>query len=185
MLTYARTHIVIAYTHQTQGLTGILWQSVEFHIGRNMVAVYKLIGHRHIKRYQPIHLRLYRLLFLTRRFVVYDKGHLAFLALNMSIATALAREHTNHQLIEQMLCRMSRRKLFLVMLIQNKLTLFHLDIEFIDSYSMRLNIHWETSVFLKFYLLLVTCPEFCCHHLFLCDMEEVEGMSRNGNTQLA
>ena len=71
------------------------------------------------------------------------------------------------------------------MLIQNKLTLFHLDIEFIDSYSIRLNSHWETSVFLKFYLLLVTSPEFCSHHLFLCDMEEVEGMSRNGNTQQA
>ena len=43
MLAYARTHIVIAYTHQTQSLAGILWQSVEFHIGRNMVAINKLM----------------------------------------------------------------------------------------------------------------------------------------------
>ena len=90
MLAYARTHIVIAYTHQTQSLAGILWQPVELHISRNMVAINKLIGHWHIKRYQPIHLGFYRLLFLTRRFVVNDKGHLAFLSLNMSIATALA-----------------------------------------------------------------------------------------------
>ena len=68
--------------------------------------------------------------------MINHEGHLALLALDMGILAALATKHTNHQLVEQMLSRMSRRELLLVMLIQYEISLLHLDIEFIDSYSV-------------------------------------------------
>ena len=139
VLADAWAHIVIANANQTKRLAGILWQAVELDLYRNMVAIHKLVGYRHILLYQAIHLSLYRLLFLATRLVVDDEGHLTLLALDMGIATALAAKHANHQLIEQMLCGMSWRELLLMVLIQYEFTLIHLDIEFIDSYSVCLD----------------------------------------------
>ena len=52
-------------------------------------------------------------------------AHFAFLAFNVSVVGASASEHTNHGLVEQMFCRMGRRKLVFVVLIHNKLVAVH------------------------------------------------------------
>ena len=118
MLANAWTNIVVANANQTQGVAGIVWKTVYLHTSWDVVTIHKLVGHWHIKLYQAIHLRLDRLLLLAGRLVINHEGHLALFALDMGILAALATKHTNHQLVEQMLSRMSRRELLLVMLIQ-------------------------------------------------------------------
>ena len=163
--------IIVADANQAKGLACILWQTVKFDISWDMVTIDKLVGHRHVLFYQAIHLRLDRFFLLTRRFVVDDESHLTLLALDVGIATALASKHTRHQLVEQMLSCMSRRELLLMMLIQYKFIFLHLNIEFINSYSISLYRNREETIFFEFNLLLASAPKFRRCHFLLLDME--------------
>ena len=74
-------------------------------------------GDRQIVVDQLVHATLYFLLFLTGGLMIDMKAHFALLTLDMSIERALAAEESDHRLVQQMLRRMRRWKLFLVVFV--------------------------------------------------------------------
>ena len=118
MVAGAGADVVVAYTHQAQGLRGIGWQLAQIHLRGYMVAVHIL--HRHIKVavnhlvhfvFDGLHLLLGGSL---RQQIV----ALALLLFDMSVPRPRAAEHPHHSLIQNMLRRMHRRVLLLVMSIK-------------------------------------------------------------------
>ena len=185
MLANTWTNIIITDTNQTQGITSIIRQTIEFHLCWNVITIYELVSYWHIKLYQAIHLRLNLLLLLAGRLVIDYEGHLTLLALDMGILATLATKHTNHQLVEQMLSRMSRRELLLMMLVQYNITFLHLDIEFIDSYSVSIHGYREYAILFQLNLLLASREQFGNENLLFSDLEEIESMTRDTYLKLA
>ena len=80
--------------------------------------------------------------------MIEDEAYLALLTLYMSVARALTSEHSDHRLIEEMFGCMSRRKLFLVMLIEDNICI-HTQIEFKYSTIVSTYIHQYEIVILE------------------------------------
>lgn len=68
---------------------------------------------------QFAHPALYLLLLLSGGLMVETETHLALLPLYMGIERTLTAEDPDHRLVQQVLCRMRRWELFLIMLVQN------------------------------------------------------------------
>ena len=85
MTAYTGTNIIIADTDQSDGVGGILRQTVGRDFWRKIVPRNELEGHRQVLVDHLIHPEFYLLLLLTRRLVVKIKTHLALLPLYMRI----------------------------------------------------------------------------------------------------
>ena len=72
-----------------------------------------------------------------------------------------------------------------MMLIQYDITLLHLDIEFIDSYSVGIHQYREYAIPFQLYLRLASREKFGYENLLFRNLEEIECMTRNANLQLA
>ena len=118
MLADAGADIVIADAHQSDSVAGITRQTVELHVERNLIARDKLEGHGQVFVNQLVHPPFNLTLLLTAGLMVQVEAHLALLSLHMGIITALTSEDTNHRLVEQMLGRVGRGKLLLVVFIE-------------------------------------------------------------------
>jgi len=111
------TDIVVANAHQTDGVRSIIGQTTGIDFLRELITGDELEGDRQIVINQLVHATLYFLFFLTRGLMIDMKAHLALLTLDMSIERALAAEEPDHRLVQQMLRRMCRGKLFLVVFV--------------------------------------------------------------------
>ena len=72
-----------------------------------------------------------------------------------------------------------------MMLIQYNITFLHLDIEFIDSYSVSIHGYREYAILFQFNLLLTSREQFGNENLLFSDLEEIESMTRNTYLKLA
>ena len=124
MASDAGADVVVADADQSDGVGGILWQTVGTDLRWQFVARDELEGNGHVVGYQLLHLAFNLLFLLAGRLVFEVKTHLAFLALDMGIIGAFAAEDANHGLIQEVFRRMCRRKLLFVMLVQY--IVFHL-----------------------------------------------------------
>ena len=77
----------------------------------------KLEGDGQVLLDEFIHLPLNLALLLSVGLVVEDIRYLTLLSLDMSIARTLTTKHPHHQLIKQMLGRVGRRELVLVVIV--------------------------------------------------------------------
>ena len=132
MLADARTDVVVADAHKAYLLRHILWQTVYPNAFRHVVDVNILVDDGQVFCNEVVHARLYLLLFLTRRLMVEREAHLAFLAFDVRIIGASTPKHPHHGLVQEMLCRMCRRKLVLVMFIQFKIVVDHILIFYVE-----------------------------------------------------
>ena len=109
--------VVVAYTHQAQCLGGIGWQLAQIHLRGYMVAVHVLDGYVKVAANDSVHLVFDGLNLLwcgcSGQLIV----TLAFFTLNMSVPRPRTSEHPHHGLIQNMLRRVHRRVLLLVMLV--------------------------------------------------------------------
>lgn len=85
MFPETRAYIIIAYSNQTNGIANIFRQTVNVNAFWNIVAIDKLICHRHVKLDKTVHLILDSLLLPSARLVVEDIRDLALLALYMGV----------------------------------------------------------------------------------------------------
>ena len=115
MLTNTRTDVIIANNHESERLAGIFGQFVERYTFRDIVTSHKLISHRQIRINKFIDFCFDSSNLLFCRALCQIKINLALFSLNMSIFRPRAAEHFHHRGIEQMLRRMRRFKLLLVM----------------------------------------------------------------------
>ena len=104
MLADAGTDVVVADTHQADGVGGIVGQTG--------------LCHRQISIDELVHTTLYLLLLLTTGLLIEMEAHLALFPLDMGIVGALTPKEALHGLIQQMFGCMCGRKLLLVMLIE-------------------------------------------------------------------
>lgn len=114
MLSYAGTDIVVAYAHKTDGVGCVVGQTVGTDLVGQLVASDILVGDGEVVGYQFIHSLGNEFLLFLVGLVVDDEGHLALLALYVSIAGAFATKETHHGLVEKVLGGVGWRKLFLV-----------------------------------------------------------------------
>ena len=119
MLAKARANIIVANANKAGGLAGIIRKTVERYTLRDVIAVDKLVGYRHVKLDESVHLVLNSLLLFSARLVVGRVGDFTLLAFDVGGGTALATKHANHQLIEKMLGCMGWRELFLVVRVKH------------------------------------------------------------------
>ena len=117
VLPNTRTDIVVTYAHQTDGVGSIVGQTAGIDFLRELITGDELEGDRQMVIDQLVHATLYFLFFLTRGLMIDMKAHLALLTLDMSIERALAAEESDHRLVQQMLRRMCRGELFLVVFV--------------------------------------------------------------------
>ena len=118
MAPYARTDVIITDAHQADGVGGISRQTVGTDTLGQLVATDEFEGHRQVFVNQPQHLALNLLLFLPCGLVVKMEAHLALLTLDVGIERTLTAKETDHDLVEQVLSRMGRGKLLLVVFVQ-------------------------------------------------------------------
>ena len=116
---YARADVVVTDANQTDGVGGILWQTVGTDLRGKFVTRDKLEGDGQIVVDELLHLAFYLLFLLPTGLVVEVEAHLALLALDMGIVGAFATEDANHRLIQEVFRRVCWRKFLLVMLVQN------------------------------------------------------------------
>ena len=119
VLADAGTDVVVSNAYQADGFGNIIGQTAGIYRRRQLVARDKLESDGQILVDQLVHTPLNLLLFLTAGLMVEVKAHLTLLTLNMGVEGTLAAEETDHRLIQQMLCCMRWRKLFLIMFIQD------------------------------------------------------------------
>ena len=119
MLTDTGAHVVVANPHQTDGVGDIVGQTTGIDTFRQFVTSHELISHWQVVANQFIHPRFNLLLLLTARLVIEMKTHLTLLPLDMSIERALTPEKPDHRLVQKMFRRMGRRKLFLIVVVQD------------------------------------------------------------------
>ena len=100
MFAYTRTNIVVTNTNQTDGLRGILRQTVDINALWQLVAGDILESYRQVFLYQLVHPSLNLLLLLTARLAIQMKTHLTLLPLNMGIIGTLTTKETDHSLVE-------------------------------------------------------------------------------------
>ena len=117
MLTNAGTDVVVTDAHKSDGLRGIIWQTVETHLLRQLVACHKLKHYRQIGLNQFVHPPFDFLLLLARWLRVQIEAHLTFLSFDMGIIRPFTAEEPYHRLIQQMLRRMCGRELFFIMVV--------------------------------------------------------------------
>ena len=113
------THVVVADTHQSDGVGGIIGQSGKVDLLGQLAAGTELEGDGQIVGYQLVHATLYLLLILAGGLLVEVEAHLALLTLDMGIIGALTAKEALHRLIQQVLGGMSWGKLLLVVLVKN------------------------------------------------------------------
>ena len=118
MLADTGTDVVVADTHQADGVGGIVGQAGLIDLLRQLVAGDKLERHGQICFDELVHATLYLFFFLATGLLIEMETHLAFLPLDMGIVRALTAEDPLHGLIQQMLCGVSWGKFFLVMVIE-------------------------------------------------------------------
>jgi hypothetical protein len=117
MFANAGTDIVVANANQTDGAGHIVRKTVDRDFIGQFAELTELEGDGQIFIDKALHLTFYLLLLLTGGLVIQIETHLALLSLNVCIIGTLASEEAYHGLVEQMLCRMGRGKLILVMLV--------------------------------------------------------------------
>ena len=125
VLADAGADVIVADAHQADGLGGIGRQAVGIDALGQVVAIGKLIADGHVESDEAVHLRLDLLLLLARGLVVELVGDLALLALHVGVVASLRAKEADHQLVEQVLGGMSRRKLLLVVLVEYRFLLHH------------------------------------------------------------
>ena len=115
----AGTDIVVADAYQSDGVAGIVGQAREIDtLWQVVIARHDFVGDGQVIVDELVHASLDLLLLLSRGFMVEQEAHLALLALHMGVIAALASEHADHGLIEQMFRRMGRWKFVLVVLVE-------------------------------------------------------------------
>ena len=119
MLADAGTDIVVANPDETNGVGGIVWQTVEADIVRQFITGDELICDRQVFLDELVHTTLYLLFLLARRFMIEIETHLALLTLDMGIIGTLTAKDANHGLIQKMLCRMTWREFFFIVVVQD------------------------------------------------------------------
>lgn len=120
VLTDASAHVVVANTHQTH-----LWRSIvgeaKLHGFGQVRLIDHFVGDGQIGCYQVVH-ALHNFVDLGGGGLsIEQKRDFAFLALDVRIDRPLATEHAHHGLIEQMLTRVRRAVLLLVVLVELRL----------------------------------------------------------------
>ena len=178
MLADAGTDVVVADAHQSDAVADAIRQTVYAHALRHLAEFHHLKGDRQVFGYQPLHLTLYLLLFLTCGLVVYMKAHLALLTLDMGIIRAFAAKQAYHHLVQQMLGRMSRRKLLLVMLI--KLIVLHhsqLRFKFPNPATAGTNHHAYTTILAEYHALLLLAEQISSRRCCLLQLQVFKGVS--------
>ena len=129
MLANARADVEVADAHDAQSLARILWQLVELHPIRYIVARHELVGNGQVLCDEFVHLCLNLCHLISRRLLLQVVVDLRFLSFDVSILRPLAAKHPHHHLVEQMLGSMRRTMLILVVLIQHYFAiLFHCQI---------------------------------------------------------
>ena len=124
MASDAGADVVVADADQSDGVGGILWQTVGTDLRWQFVARDELEVDRQVVVDELLHLAFNLLFLLTGRLVVEVEAHLALLALDVGIIGAFAAEDANHGLIQEVFGRVRWRKLLFVMLVQY--IVFHL-----------------------------------------------------------
>ena len=119
MLADAGTDIIVANTDKTNGVGGIIWQTVKADIVRQLIAGDKLESDGQVFLDELVHTALNLLFLLTRRLVVELETHLALLTLDMGIIGTLTAKDAYHRLIQKMLCRMTWRVFFFIVVVQD------------------------------------------------------------------
>ena len=117
MFAYAGTHVIVAYAHQSDSITGIIRQAVEADAFGQLVAIYVLERHWQVFFYQLQHSAFYLPLFLSCGFMVKSEAHLALFPFYMGIERPFAAKQPYHRLVQEMLGCMGRGKFFLVMFV--------------------------------------------------------------------
>ena len=112
------THVVVADTHQTDGVGGIIGQSGKIDLLGQLAAGTELEGDGQVVGYQPVHATLYLLLVMATGLLVDVEAHLALLTLDMGIIGALTAEEALHRLVQQVLGGVCWGKLLLVVLVK-------------------------------------------------------------------
>ena len=118
MLADTRTDIIITDTNQSDGIGYIFWQTTGIDALWQIIERNKLECDRQILLNEFVHPHFDHLLFLTARLMIQMKTHLTFLPLYMGIKRSLTAKDTYHRLVQKMLRRMCRWKLFLIVLIK-------------------------------------------------------------------
>ena len=119
MLADAGTDIIVADTDQTDGIGSIIGQTVETDIVWQLIAGDELECNGQVFLDELVHTTLYLLFLLARRLVVEMEAHLALLPLDMGIIGTLTAKDTDHGLIQKMLCRMTWRVFFFIVVVQD------------------------------------------------------------------
>ena len=119
MATDTGTDVVIADTHQSDGVGGIVGQTGLVDLLGQLVAADELERHGQIFLDELVHAALDLFFLLATGLLIEAEAHLALLTLDMGIIGALTAEEALHGLIQQVLGGVSRGKLLLVMLVQN------------------------------------------------------------------
>ena len=119
MLADAGTDIVVTDTNKTNGVGGIIWQTVKADIVRQLIAGDKLESDGQVFLDELVHTAFNLLFLLTRRLVVEIETHLALLTLDMGIIGTLTAKDAYHRLIQKMLRRVTWRVFFFIVIVQN------------------------------------------------------------------
>ena len=119
VLADAGTDVVVTNTDKTDGVGGIIRQTIEADIVRQLIAGDKLESDGQVFLDKLVHTAFNLLFLLTRRLVVEIEAHLALLTLDMGIIRTLTAKDAYHRLIQKMLCRMTWRVFFFIVVVQD------------------------------------------------------------------
>ena len=114
MLADARTSVEVANSNNAHNVRVVVGNAIKVDTLGQVVRVFQLGGVRVVLFYQLVHAPFYFLLILSRGLSIECVANLTFLSLHMCIGRATAVEHSNHHLVKQMLGRMCRRELILI-----------------------------------------------------------------------
>ena len=119
MLADAGTDIVVADSDETNGVGGIIRQTVEADVIGQLITSDELESDGKIFLDEFVHTVLNLLFLLTRWLVVEMETHLALLTFDMGIIGTFTAKDAYHCLIQKMLCRMTWRVFFFIVVVQD------------------------------------------------------------------